>query len=443
MTLVQRRIRSTTIAVAVAFAIGASPAYAQAGSPRPYRALFKGASSAADQGNLVFSVNFAEAYDDNLQAELAGGAGTSVYQASGFYSVLSPAVTYASRGERRRVQFGLSAASNVRYYGDLHEILVTSHSAGIGVSAQLARGTALFINQSASYAPAYLYGLFANLAAPAVGDGIAPASDYQVNAERSYAFATAASLSQKLSTHSTVSFNSDVRYTDFVGRAPGFVNMYGYDAGGRWTYASSENIKMRLGYAYRDTQYSGVQRIGEQNLDIGVDYTRPLSRTRRATVGFSLTPTSANVPVQASDSRRQQYLLGADAYLDYQIGRTWDARGTIHRGVGYVAGLSNPVFSNAFSVATQGFLNTRIDVLASGAYTAGQTALVGNSTSFTTYTGDARLRFATSRLLAMYVEYIYYFYRFDRTALLPGVPSGLTRNGVRVGLTLWVPVREK
>ena len=148
--------------------------------------------------------------------------------------------------------------------------------------------------------------------------------------------------------------------------------------------------------------------------------------------------------MQEPDSRRQQYRVGGDAFVDYQMSRTWSARGTFHRGVDYVAGLPNPVFSNASSVATQGFLSPRIDVLASGAYTAGQAALTGNPASFTTYTGDVRMRFAMSRLLAAYVEYVYYFYRFDRTVTLPpSVPAGLTRNGVRVGLTLRASVRQR
>jgi hypothetical protein len=46
--------------------------------------------------------------------------------------------------------------------------------------------------------------------------------------------------------------------------------------------------------------------------------------------------------------------------------------------------------------------------------------------------------------LAAYVEYVYYFYRFDRTVTLPpSVPTGLTRNGVRVGLALRASVRQR
>jgi hypothetical protein len=49
-----------------------------------------------------------------------------------------------------------------------------------------------------------------------------------------------------------------------------------------------------------------------------------------------------------------------------------------------------------------------------------------------------------TKALATYVEYVYYFYTFSPTLPLPpGVPPGLTRNGVRVGLTLWAPLRRR
>ena len=63
---------------------------------------------------------------------------------------------------------------------------------------------------------------------------------------------------------------------------------------------------------------------------------------------------------------------------------------------------------------------------------------------FTTYTGDVRLRYALGRTWATYAEYLFYYYTFNRNlTLIPGIPPGLTRNGLRVGVTLWVPVRER
>jgi hypothetical protein len=213
-------------------------------------------------------------------------------------------------------------------------------------------------------------------------------------------------------------------------------------------------MKLRFGYTYRDTQYTAIDTLSEHDLDVGIDYSRPLSRTRRTTVGFSVGPTSGNVPVPApvsagvpspgAASRSRQYWVGADAFVIHQMGRSWNARGTLHRGLVYVEGLPSPVVTNAAAVVTEGFLNRRTDLVASAAYTEGVSAFDRSSGTFATYTGDVRLRFATSKLLATYVEYVYYFYNFDRNlALPPGLPPRFSRNGVRIGLTLWVPVRRK
>ena len=55
-----------------------------------------------------------------------------------------------------------------------------------------------------------------------------------------------------------------------------------------------------------------------------------------------------------------------------------------------------------------------------------------------------RLRVGLSRSLAVYSQYLYYFYDFSQDAVLPaGVPHGLERSGFRAGLTVWVPALRR
>jgi hypothetical protein len=143
------------------------------------------------------------------------------------------------------------------------------------------------------------------------------------------------------------------------------------------------------------------------------------------------------------DSRRQ-YRMTADASLRHEMGRTWSIDAAYHRGIGYIEGLQSPVFSAAYAARTSGFLSRRTDLLVSAAYSTGESALFGTPDAFTTYTADARLRFAMSRAWAAYVEYVFYYYEFNQSMVLPvGLPPGLTRNTVRSGLTLWLPVRHR
>ena len=58
--------------------------------------------------------------------------------------------------------------------------------------------------------------------------------------------------------------------------------------------------------------------------------------------------------------------------------------------------------------------------------------------SFDTYTVSAKVRQELARQLALDVEYLYYFYDFGLVQLPLGVPSAMERNGVRVGLTVFL-----
>jgi hypothetical protein len=80
----------------------------------------------------------------------------------------------------------------------------------------------------------------------------------------------------------------------------------------------------------------------------------------------------------------------------------------------------------------------------SAAYSTGESALVGVADQFVTYTGDARVRYLMNANWATYVEYLFYYYDFGRgLSLPPGVPPGLTRNSLRIGLTMQVPMRRR
>ena len=49
-----------------------------------------------------------------------------------------------------------------------------------------------------------------------------------------------------------------------------------------------------------------------------------------------------------------------------------------------------------------------------------------------------RGRYSVARSVALYVEYLYYYYNLHgQTALAPDLPSVFEQHGVRVGLMLW------
>jgi hypothetical protein len=125
--------------------------------------------------------------------------------------------------------------------------------------------------------------------------------------------------------------------------------------------------------------------------------------------------------------------------LTHQIGRTWSARAAYRRGADFVEAFSAPVFTDAVTVALDGFINRRTDVAAAVAYSGGN-VVQARSNPFETYTATARLRFGLTRQLAAYAEYLFYDYDSAGVALNANVPPRVSRHSVRVGLTLWVPL---
>jgi hypothetical protein len=447
------RATANRCGLAVVAALLAVVASANNGSAQtangPYRPIFGGAGDMATaRQNLDVTLNVTEGRDSNSAAVAeAGVLGSATLQGNGFYTEIGPQVNAGWRGAR--MQFSATGASNVRDYSDPHEVFVTSHVARVALAAQLTRRTRVTIDQGVTYAPTFQYGLTSGggtqSVGPVNGDALST-SNTVLNSEPSYSYATRASLAHSFTGRTDVSFNADFQYTDFVRHDPGYPDLHAYHAGGRLTHALNRNLKLHAGYTFGHSQYTGlVQPTVEHDIDVGVDYSRPLSRSRKTTVGFSLGSTLLTGPLLGTQPiLEQQYRFIGNAMFTRQISRTWSAQGTFGRNLSYLQGLPEPVFTNAFTAATSGFLNRRTDLLLSAAYSAAQPSPGGDASPFTTYTGDVRLRVALTTMLAASAEYFYYFYNFNRNLPLPpGVPPELTRSGVRVGVTLWVPVRRR
>ena len=123
------------------------------------------------------------------------------------------------------------------------------------------------------------------------------------------------------------------------------------------------------------------------------------------------------------------------------MGRTWNARAQYRREVGYLEGFAQPVFSDSANVAVGGLITRRLDLFLNANYITGTSAIRQDSPRFDSYSASARLRRALHRSLAVYVEYLFYHYNFDEVADRPfGLPPEFSRNGVRVGLSLWLPL---
>lgn len=434
-----------------AIVIAATAASAQTGAVPPEAQGAGGnVTRPGTRNTLHVSALLAEAYDDDAPAELAptidptglnlGGYSTMLI-ASADYSWISPAFQFAAGG-----------GSAVRYLADRNEIRTISHNAAVGMSVRLPKRTTWVMNQTAAYSPSYLYGLFprAETIEPGVSTPTAP--DYAITDVESYLYGTATTLTHGLTRRNNVSLSAEYQRTDFTREVAGRRDLTSYRIQSRFARNLARNVSVSVGYRFRAGDFGYVPSSGgtinllesqtstEHGLEMAWNYSRLLSRTRRATVGFSISPSMAQLPQLVDAIGPQNFRqLGGQVMADYQFRPGWQATGTYRRGFEYIAELGEPVFTGGFSAGVTGLLTRKTDLSVSAGYSSGESVLQRTNMFFDTYTGEARVRYALTPSVAAYAQYVYYFYDFGgNSQLAPAVPRRFERNGVRVGLTMRV-----
>jgi hypothetical protein len=345
---------------------------------------------------------------------------------------------------RGGTQVSANGASMLRHYSEMSDVRSVGHSAGVGLSTRLPGRTTFLVNQAAAYSPTYLYGLFPTGSPVVPGDATTTTPDFAVSDLESYTYTTTASLSHDFTRRNSFSAIGQYRYTDRLRETALWNDVSAYEIRGRYAQGVGRNAGMTTQLRYRSGEY-GYLADGlttEVGLEFGMNYTRPLSATRLVSVRFNIGVSGTDLPQSTTNVEgfQREYLAVGEFGLDYQFSRTWQARANVRRGLEYLSDIPEPVYATGLAGSVDGLLSRRVDVLASAGYSSGQSILSRDSLQFDTYTANARVRYAFSRMLAVYGEYLYYYYDFrGSNQLLPGIPLGLERNGVRVGLTLWVP----
>ena len=356
---------SGSVAGAIFFcACHAGAAFAQPATGTGFRPTFGGTGqTVAGREHIDAAVTVVEGGDTNTNvATLSAVATTTPLQQDGFYTELDPTLSAAWHGERS--DFSVRGASVLRAYGgDLQDVFVGSHAIQLNLNSHVGRRSALSLSEGASYAPAFLSAFSSN--PPVVSDLASSLTlNNAVETERSYSSATALGLSHNMTERTSVSLDSDFRYTTYRGDVPGYVDTRFFNVGGRVSHGLSRNLQFHAGYRFGEGEQVFSQNTAEHSVDIGFAYARPLSRTRRSTISLTLGPTIVNGPVLGASltAKGQQFQMTGTASLNHQVSRTWSLLGSYQRGLSYVQGLSRPVFTDTASAGTSGFLSRRADL---------------------------------------------------------------------------------
>jgi opacity protein-like surface antigen len=208
------------------------------------------------------------------------------------------------------------------------------------------------------------------------------------------------------------------------------------NVGGRLTYNIGRGLGARVGYGYGESISKGGRAgVPLHNLDLGVDFNRSLSFSRRTTLSFSTGSSAVTV-----DGDTQFGLIGSAA-LVREIGRTWSASLQYGRTVQIVETWQQPLFVDGLSVEFGGLMTRRLQFYSSVRGSLGHVGLGTSDNRVETYSGAAGLGYAFNRSLKVSADYLYYRYDMGRAAaVLPQAFSQLNQQSARVTLSVWAPI---
>ena len=417
---------------------------------RPYDALFGGAIIELEPANgLRLNASVFEAWDQNLLAEFTSPNTSSALRVSGAYTNLLGDLTYTRR--TARFQVAAVAGGNARYYSNVNAFAANDYHGGGGVALRPTASTTMAVNQSLSYAPVYLFGLFADALPVPLGNVASLDSAFAVSDDRAVTTNSSAELEQRLTARTLLALKGDFMRSHFTVVSPRGTDFSSVSASGDYRYRLTQDNDLRLGYTYRQASFQGTEPFGlrpqqpaEHNLHLGVVFHPALSDRRRTIVTFEGGTSLVNSAISSEPfTLRRQLRLVGDATVAHQMAETWLLVGAVKRGTGFVQGLGAPVFTDAVSVTASGFFNRRTDLLTSVAYSNGEPSLVGSVVTFSTTSANARLRVALTSRWAFISEYVFYHYDFSKVLpLAAGLDPRVKRNTIRAGITLWMPVRR-
>lgn len=433
--MLDRRFRMCAGATLLALVACAAPAHAQRPRPdRPYRGLFGGNGGDPNSTQqLDLNISLFAAYDQNILADTGQIGIDPRFQKSGNFDNGTISLDYTRRAGHATIDF--TGGTSYRYYPSSGQMNGATSFVSGGFTAKLSPLTDFRATESASYLPFYSLGAVPGLTTGTPGDVAPIITDYPLVQDSAISVSSSASLARRVSPRSSFTADYLAQFTRYRASDRAYDT---WQAGGGYSHKLNSRASMRLGYHYRRLGYTAFglsQPAQSHDIDLGMDFTRPLSPSRTMKYGFAV-----GTSIYRSYALTH-YLVTADGYVDRQISRSWSAGLSYDRGVQYVAGFPSPFFSDSFTARLDGFISSRSRVNLSAVYSSGQAGISTSNQGYSTYSGVAGYQLAVGRFIALFAEYHYYHYIFDPTVVLPvGVNRGLDRQSVHLGLNLWVPL---
>lgn len=399
-----------------------------------YRGLFGPDEISASRGNdLSLLVSLYEEYGNSPDSE-DDRSPVPLVQRNGYFSGVRTDLVFSHRGQR--ATFGFRTQGSMRYYPGLQAYTGLRHRSEMGLSATVGRmrRTSVTMSGVAEHAPNYSISLFPEPSILNDSPASAANRDDALTNRAANIYNGSFGLEHQFSPRSSFGVDNSVRYANVSG-APGVRDVR---TGLRYSRRMSPYFALRLGYAYMRGQYgptSDMKAIQSHDLDLGIDYRRAITLSRKTTIAFG----SGSTMVQTSLG--QAYRVTGTATLRTELPQGWIAQVEYNRGLQLVEGFANPFFADIVTPSLGGYLGRRVQLSTSAGYSFGEVGLVGGR--YRALQASTRLRVAATRYAAVDAQYLFYRYQFDNTvALMDSLARSMDRGSIRLNLTLWLPLLQ-
>lgn len=394
--------------------------------------------SAAAQGDSVpTSLRLAVSTFGGYDSDVTGTGVDSETAPSAPYGGGMVSLSFQNRTDK--IAFSSRGSMDYRYYRTDQPVSAVSYSGSSVFAADVTSRLNLSASVNSLYSPRFVFSLLPVVGDMATADSLPTPLDYGVSAQSTASVFAGGTAALRVTRRSTLSVSASGGTQKLLGDN---VDVRTKSYGGGYSYAMTRYARLRIGYSQMDSDYPAIfsaRRYSQRSINAGVDYSRPLSISRRTTISFG-TGSSA-----IDDGTETLYRITGNAALRHQIRRTWEANIAYARGLGVVAGFTEPFFADSVNASVRGKLSNRLSLAITGGFTNGYVGLGALNNDYVSYQASTRLEWVVHReRVGVYGNYFYYNYEFDSTTrTVTTIPHQVDRHGVRAGLIFRFPLLQE
>jgi hypothetical protein len=402
-------------------------AFAQ-GDPGPFGGLFGRTPERVGRDYTIFEVRTGTTghYQDELGNDRRAGIESGAM--AGLMG--SAAFDHGSRGLTTHVR---SLASYQQHLTTASGVGGTTIQNAGGVRYRVATRLTLEANGMQLYTPFFN---FHPTFSPAANPGIfVPGAPYVATVVESHHYEVSGGFLANYAKHSALSGAIVRRETRFTQHPAGDLTTNGVQ--GKWARRLNRDFSLHIGYGrerIHERINPDVQYLHEL-IDLGVDFLKTLSTSRRTTFSFTTQTSVLKRPMMP-----RQYRLNGSAGVTRWFQRTWGIGIQAQRTTDFLPGYLEPLYSDALTATLNGVFSQRVQLIVYAAGGRSEYAFEQGMAKFTTGYATTQVNFGLTRHLGLFGQHAFYHYRAP-AGVSPVAPSNrLSRQTFTVGLTAWVPI---